>query len=337
VVHEDNRGLLAVYKPPSLPTKASKDQQQHSLHAYLEHAFPSSSLHLPSRLDVATSGLILCSAKRELNNKLQQCFEKHIVQKEYLFLASSALVAGAASPSTSASGRGGAEEERKCDEPAAAEQQQQGEGRGSWRWPWPVGHTVTVDRPIGRHGQHKVLRKAFVVPPQLTDYYTLAPPGPASSSSSSSFSAASASHSSGSEEPPKQVTDALVAWYSQLEQAKLDDGKLERPKPSVTKMTCLARFKYHPATGALGPVLKEEGAAAVELSSEEEATGVCKDGAVWVNLIHARPLTGRTHQIRVHASSLGFPIVGTDRRHTKPSLSQRSLASLTLLASGFLF
>jgi 23S rRNA pseudouridine955/2504/2580 synthase len=43
-------------------------------------------------------------------------------------------------------------------------------------------------------------------------------------------------------------------------------------------------------------------------------------------LIEARPLTGRTHQIRVHAAEAGCPLVGDDKYH--PGHTDSALASL---------
>jgi 23S rRNA pseudouridine955/2504/2580 synthase len=57
-------------------------------------------------------------------------------------------------------------------------------------------------------------------------------------------------------------------------------------------------------------------------------------------LVEARPVTGRTHQIRVHAKSLGHPLAG-DERYGDPSLNQgfrqRGLKRLFLHAATLAF
>lgn len=57
-------------------------------------------------------------------------------------------------------------------------------------------------------------------------------------------------------------------------------------------------------------------------------------------LVGARLFTGRTHQIRVHAQSLGFPVAGDDRYgedETNRELSRRGLKRLFLHASSIRF
>lgn len=46
------------------------------------------------------------------------------------------------------------------------------------------------------------------------------------------------------------------------------------------------------------------------------------------SLLWAEPETGRTHQIRVHAATLGYPILG-DRKYGNPSVNQKLPESLT--------
>jgi 23S rRNA pseudouridine955/2504/2580 synthase len=68
-----------------------------------------------------------------------------------------------------------------------------------------------------------------------------------------------------------------------------------------------------------------------ELANGERRVRVSKEGkpsqTVWkvakrfkqATLVHASPLSGRTHQIRVHGQSIGHPLVGDDKYgHTTP-------------------
>lgn len=177
IVYHDH-GLLIAFKPAGLPTNPSKDQHRCCLQTYLTQEI--GPVHMPSRLDMGTSGLIAVSTEKELNKQLQLVFEKHHIHKEYLF-----VVEGA--------------------------------------WPWPVDSPITVERPIGRHPDHPILRAA--------------------------------------------TTGTESKGYV------LDNGKTEVPKEAVTRFSLVAR-----------------------------KGDKC--------LVLAAPLTGRTHQIRVHTASLGFPIVG---------------------------
>jgi 23S rRNA pseudouridine955/2504/2580 synthase len=75
-----------------------------------------------------------------------------------------------------------------------------------------------------------------------------------------------------------------------------DDGK-----PSITRFRVLSRFGSRP----------EPGASTLGAST----------------LIEARPLTGRTHQIRVHAAYAGYPLVG-DAKYGVPERDRALKASL---------
>jgi 23S rRNA-/tRNA-specific pseudouridylate synthase len=82
VVHQDD-DLAIVYKPAGLPTMAPRDQRLYHLHASLERHFKRT-VHLPSRLDVMVSGLVLASLSERMNRTLQRAFEKRTIEKFYL-------------------------------------------------------------------------------------------------------------------------------------------------------------------------------------------------------------------------------------------------------------
>lgn len=82
ILYDDN-SLLAVFKPAGLPTIANKDQRRFHLKGYLETHF-GHRVHLPSRLDSATGGLLLASKHPDFHGRLQRLFERHLIEKYYL-------------------------------------------------------------------------------------------------------------------------------------------------------------------------------------------------------------------------------------------------------------
>jgi len=75
--------LAIVYKPPGLPTTAARDQGRFNLATYLTTHYEKS-IHLPSRLDTAVSGLLICSRSERMNRYLQKAYERRWIEKLYL-------------------------------------------------------------------------------------------------------------------------------------------------------------------------------------------------------------------------------------------------------------
>ncbi len=81
IVYEDE-DILAVDKPTGLPTQPGKEQQHFHLRGMIEK-YVKASVHLPSRLDLATSGLVVASKSLETHRALQHVFAHRKVHKLY--------------------------------------------------------------------------------------------------------------------------------------------------------------------------------------------------------------------------------------------------------------
>lgn len=82
IVYENN-GIVVYYKPRKLPTTPSKEQIKYNLRTYLENYYKNS-VHLPSRLDTSTQGLVIGSYIDATNEFVQKLFEHKKVQKYYM-------------------------------------------------------------------------------------------------------------------------------------------------------------------------------------------------------------------------------------------------------------
>lgn len=165
IVYEDEY-FAVLFKPAKMHVLPAKEQQHINLKILLEKHYQKK-IHLPSRLDYSTSGLIIISHSEQAHGHLQRLFEHRKIQKTYLALASF-----------------------EC----------------SWK-------SCTINKNITKDERHPILRKT-----------------------------------------------------------SLSEGSY-----AITEFDCLARK--------------------------------AKEGKTY-SLIKAKPITGRTHQIRVHLEALGLPIVG---------------------------
>lgn len=86
IVYEKN-GIVVYYKPRKLPTTPSKEQKFYNLRSYLEKYYKSQ-VHLPSRLDTSTQGLVIGSYQEERHEFVQKLFEKKDIQKYYMLKVS---------------------------------------------------------------------------------------------------------------------------------------------------------------------------------------------------------------------------------------------------------
>jgi RluA family pseudouridine synthase len=87
ICYQDDYILIYV-KPPKLSCMPSREQQIYNVKCYIEKHLNgttgSADIHLPSRLDMSTTGLVPISINRETHNLLQQIFQKRQIQKTYL-------------------------------------------------------------------------------------------------------------------------------------------------------------------------------------------------------------------------------------------------------------
>jgi len=99
--------------------------------------------------------------------------------------------------------------------------------------------------------------------------------------------------------------------------------------PSVTKWKVLGRFFPSPACGG-GPgrgQVTGAGASGFPLSVSPPQAGErtlepqAPEGAAPLTWLSLEPVTGRTHQLRVHCAAMGWPIVGDDIYGTAPRFS----------------
>ncbi|MCB0309690.1 MAG: RluA family pseudouridine synthase [Bdellovibrionales bacterium] len=85
IIFEDE-WLLAVYKPARLPCMPARDQAQVSLRRQLDQ-YCGAPVHMPSRLDMSTSGLVLVSKHPATHAELQRIFEQRRIVKIYRLAA----------------------------------------------------------------------------------------------------------------------------------------------------------------------------------------------------------------------------------------------------------
>lgn len=83
IVFEDQY-ILIVYKPKGLSTLPTREKKNVNLKFKVEELL-GYSVHLPSRLDTSTEGLVVLSKKQESHNALQELFVNRKIKKHYLF------------------------------------------------------------------------------------------------------------------------------------------------------------------------------------------------------------------------------------------------------------
>ena len=75
--------VIVVFKPIGLSCLPSREQRHLHLKGYIE-GYLKQRIHMPSRLDTATSGMLVISKSARMNKHLQQAFEFRRVAKYYL-------------------------------------------------------------------------------------------------------------------------------------------------------------------------------------------------------------------------------------------------------------
>ncbi len=82
IIFEDNN-IIMVFKPARLHSMPAKEQRIVSLFQGVSD-YVGKQVHLPSRLDFSTSGIVVISKKPGTHGKLQQLFEQRKIQKYYV-------------------------------------------------------------------------------------------------------------------------------------------------------------------------------------------------------------------------------------------------------------
>ena len=79
--HDEDVGV--VVKPAGLPTTAPRDQVRFNLVRYLSD-YLGRPVHVPSRLDVGVSGVLLFSLSDRMNRHLQRAYERRTIERYYV-------------------------------------------------------------------------------------------------------------------------------------------------------------------------------------------------------------------------------------------------------------
>lgn len=79
----DQSGIVVVFKPAGLHTYPAREDQSYSLKQFLEKRF-AGEVHIPSRLDYSTAGLVLASYNASSHDYVQKLYQERWIEKTYL-------------------------------------------------------------------------------------------------------------------------------------------------------------------------------------------------------------------------------------------------------------
>ena len=82
VLFEDS-DFIIVNKPSGIPSHKTVDLRRANLFDLVQKQFAIKDLHLPHRLDVGTSGVVLFCKNKQLNKKVDALFKERKIQKTY--------------------------------------------------------------------------------------------------------------------------------------------------------------------------------------------------------------------------------------------------------------
>ena len=83
ILYEDET-LLVVFKPAGLACLPAREQLAYNLKTYLQDYLGSNEVHMPSRLDLSTAGILTASKDLRFHDSLQRLYTNRAISKIYL-------------------------------------------------------------------------------------------------------------------------------------------------------------------------------------------------------------------------------------------------------------